>query len=251
MSAVQVWSCGGGTQSGAIATLIRLGQLPKPDLAFMTDTGRERTSTWHFVDRFIRPSLETVGVDLTIVQATEFARIDVILENTTLLPGYTTQSGALGKLRPFCSGKWKQDVGERWMRAQGITHACNWIGISVDEATRVRSKHRAWLDLFYPLISRVPMRRHQCVQLIKDQGWTDPIPHSSCWCCPNHSDAEWIDMKLNWPEDFQQACDLEAEIRLSDPHFYMHPSCIPLAQVDFFAQRSMLSERGCYGECFT
>lgn len=27
----QVWSCGGGTQSGAIAALIRAGKLPRPD----------------------------------------------------------------------------------------------------------------------------------------------------------------------------------------------------------------------------
>lgn len=40
-AATQVWSCGGGTQSGAIASLIRLGKLPRPDYAFMTDTGRE------------------------------------------------------------------------------------------------------------------------------------------------------------------------------------------------------------------
>jgi len=53
----QVWSCGGGTQSGAIAELIRLGKLPVPDFAFMTNTGRERSSTWPFVDGFIRPAL--------------------------------------------------------------------------------------------------------------------------------------------------------------------------------------------------
>ena len=41
----EIWSCGGGTQSGAIAVLIGQGKLPKPDLCFMTDTGREKSST--------------------------------------------------------------------------------------------------------------------------------------------------------------------------------------------------------------
>ena len=57
----QIWSCGGGTQSGAIASLIASGELPRPDYAFMTDTGREKSGTWPFVDGFIRPALAKVG----------------------------------------------------------------------------------------------------------------------------------------------------------------------------------------------
>ncbi len=78
MSATQVWSCGGGTQSGAIAALIGVGQLPKPDIAFMTDTGRERSGTWPFVDGFIRPQLAKVGLELQIVNASEFASTAII-----------------------------------------------------------------------------------------------------------------------------------------------------------------------------
>ena len=115
MTNVQVWSCGGGTQSGAIATLIGLGKLPRPDYAFMTDTGRERSSTWPFVDGFIRPALASVGLELTVVKASEFARLDVYWNDTVLLPGYTNITGSVGKLSPFCSGKWKRDVAERWM----------------------------------------------------------------------------------------------------------------------------------------
>ena len=256
MSKAQVWSCGGGTQSGAIATLIRLGRLPRPDFAFMTDTGRERSSTWPFVEGFIRPALASVGLDLEVIKAEEYgASLDVLYvpedgEQTVLLPGYTTLNGS-GKLSPFCSGKWKRDVGERYMRSLGIETARNWIGISRDEARRIRAQHRPWLELWYPLIFAVPMTRDMCISLIRDQGWTGQIPHSACWMCPNHSDAEWIDMKLHWPADFAAACELEAETRLKDPHFYLHPSCMPLSQVDFFAQQTMFPERGCYGGCFT
>lgn len=251
MTNVEVWSCGGGTQSGAIATLIRLGKLPKPDIAFMTDTGRERASTWPFVNGFIRPALESVGVELQIVKASDFARLDVYWDNTVFLPGYTNQSGGLGKLSPFCSGKWKRDVAERWLRSIGVETCRNWIGISLDEARRIRAQHRGWLALWYPLIFKTPMTRGQCVELIRAQGWTGPIPHSSCYMCPNHSDAEWLQMKLEWPDDFALACVLEAEVRVKDPHFYLHPSCIELAHVDFLAQGSMFSDRGCTTGCFT
>lgn len=176
---VEVWSCGGGTQSGAIAVLIKQGRLPKPDIAFMTNTGRERSSTWPFVEGFIRPTLASVGVDLQIIQAADFARIDVFWNDTVLIPGFTTQGGAVGKLSPFCSGKWKRDVAERWLRSIGIESCRNWIGISMDEARRIRAQHRPWLQLWYPLIFEVCLRRHQCVELIRLDGWLGEIPHSA------------------------------------------------------------------------
>lgn len=251
MKATEVWSCGGGTQSGAIATLIKLGKLPRPDIAFMTDTGRERASTWPFVESFIRPALRAVDLELQIIKASDFANLDVYWNDTVLLPGYTDQSGGLGKLSPFCSGKWKRDVAERWLRSIGIKSCRNWIGISLDEARRVRAQHRGWLALWYPLIFAVAMTRTQCVELIRAQGWTGEIPHSSCYMCPNHADAEWLQMKLEWPEDFALACALEAEVRLKDSHFYLHPQCVPLAEVDFLAQGSMFADRGCTTGCFT
>jgi hypothetical protein len=247
----QVWSCGGGTQSGAIASLIARGMLPRPDICFMTDTGRERSGTWPFVDGFIRPALASVGLELTIVKAADFQRLDVFWNDTVLLPGYTTQSGEVGKLSPFCSGKWKRDVAERFLRSVGVKTARNWIGISLDEAGRIRAQHRGWLELWYPLIFERPMRRSQCVERIRSEGWAGVIPHSACWMCPNASDEEWLDMWINYPDDFYRACDLEAEMRLKDPHFYLHPSCVPLAQVDFTAQQSMFADRGCTTGCFT
>jgi hypothetical protein len=250
-SVVQAWSCGGGTQSGAIAELIRLGRLPKPDLAFMIDTGRERSSTWPFVDAFIRPALASAGLELTIIKAVDFTEIDVYWNGNVLLPGFTTLGGQVGKLSPFCSGKWKRDVGERWLRSIGVEECRNWIGISRDEARRIRAQHRPWLALWYPLIFEIPLFRRQCIDLIRSAGWTGHIPHSACYICPNLSDPEWMDMKLNWPADFFAACDLEAEARIEDPHFYLHPSCVPLGEVDFMAQRSMFPERGCTEGCFT
>lgn len=95
------------------------------------------------------------------------------------------------------------------------------------------------------------MTRQDCVELIRAQGWDGPIPHSSCWMCPNQTDSEWIDMKMNQPQDFFAACSLEAEVRITDPHFYLHETCVPLAEVDFFAQRTMFAHHGCTTGCFT
>lgn len=250
----EVWSCGGGTQSGAIAVLIGSGKLPRPDICFLTDTGREKSSTWPFVNGFIRPQLEKASIELHVIKSSEFGGGKLFGgedNNTPLMPGYTNITGEIGKLSPFCSGKWKQDIAERWLRSIGVVTCRNWIGISVDEIRRVRKQHRDWLELWYPLIFAAPMRRHECVSLIRSTGWMGHIPHSACYMCPNMGESEWIDLKMNWPEDFAAACAVEAEVRAVDPHFFCHRSCVPLAEVDFFAQTTMFAERGCTEGCFT
>ncbi|HEY4087558.1 MAG TPA: hypothetical protein VGM43_16575 [Bryobacteraceae bacterium] len=249
----EVWSCGGGTQSGAIAVLVGDGKLPRPDICFMTDTGREKSGTWPFVNGFIRPQLARVGCELEVVKAESFGSISLFASDgeTILLPGYTSYSGSLGKLQTWCSARWKTDICERYLRSRGVERARNWIGISVDEVRRVRKQHRPWLELWYPLIFQVRMSRAQCVELIRASGWLGPIPHSACKMCPNMRDDEWLDMQQNYPSDFAEACQIEAEVRQLDPHFWLHPACIPLASVDFTAQHTMFADRGCTTGCFT
>ncbi len=225
---VQVWSCGGGTQSGAVGALIGAGNLPVPDLCFMIDTGREKSGTWPFVDGFIRPQLGRVGLELNVIKAESFASIALFSAGgDVLLPGFTSQNGTGGKLPGYCSGRWKTDVGERYLRSMGVVTATSWIGISLDEMQRVRRQHRKWLTLWYPLIFGVRMTRANCIDLIRVNGWDGPIPHSACKMCPNMHDEEWLDMQLNWPADFAEAVQMEHDIQLRDPHFWMHPSCRP------------------------
>lgn len=252
---VQVWSCGGGTQSGAIAALIGDGRLPKPDISVMVNTGRERSGTWPFVNDFIRPQLAQVGAELIVIPSLEADGEPVSLfaaDGLILLPGFTTQiSGSVGKLSAFCSGTWKRDPQERYLRSLGVETATQWIGISRDELKRLRGQHRPWLKITYPLVFTIPMRRIDCVQLIRSKGWVGPIPHSACWMCANANDGEWQDLKRDWPEDFEAACLLEEESQRTDPHFWLHPSCKPLRSVDFAEQHTMFADRGCTTGCFT
>jgi hypothetical protein len=238
-----------------MAVLIGSGKLPTPDLCYMTDTGYERSSTWPFVDGFIRPQLALAGCELVVVKTAELVSEGYVglksANGTILLPSYTSQSGQMGKLSGFCSGKWKRDIAERFFRSLGIKSATNWLGISSDEVRRVRTPHRNWLQLSYPLIFTVRMSRLDCVQLIRSTGWEGVIPHSACYMCPNLADDEWLEMKRDWPDDFARAVVIERQMREDDPHFWLHPACVPLDEVDFSAQHSMFEDRGCTGGCFT
>lgn len=263
---MEIWSCGGGTQSGAIAALIGDGTLPPPYISFMVDTGYEKSGTWPFVDEFIRPQLARAGCNLDIVSAKNYATVGLFsTKGKVLIPGFTDVNATVGKLDPFCSNEWKQRVGLRWLREKPVPPCRIWIGISVDEIRRVRLPTVGWVTNFYPLVfgkedaatpnMKTRMTRAACVDRVRLAGWKGPIPHSACKICPNMSDSEWLEMKINWPDDFSEACRVEKDMQAVDPHFWLHPSCQPLETVDFAAppttQTSMFAERGCTGGCFT
>ena len=232
---LQTWSCGGGTQSAAIAALIVQGRLPKPDLAAIVDTEREKTSTWEYYDAVLKPELGKVGVTLHRVPKSDFATVDLYRDGEALLlPVFTTQGGAPGKLPTYCANEWKRRVHQRWLRAQGVTKCDVWIGISVDEMRRMRFSSEPWYRHQYPLID-LRLRRSDCLRIVREVGWPAP-PRSACWMCSNMGNAEWREMKTNHPADFAKACALEVELRQKDPYAWLHESCRPLTEVDFDAQ---------------
>lgn len=122
-----------------------------------------------------------------------------------------------------------------------------WIGISLDEAIRMKPARVTWQVNRWPLIEK-QMSRWDCLQWLERNGYPKP-PKSACTFCPFRSDAEWRALRDNGhPEDFQQAVEVDREIRgnqsgyARDLHFtpYLHRSLKPLDQVDL----STSEERG-------
>jgi len=256
-----VWSCGGGTQSAAIAALIVLGELPKPDAAVISDTGREASETWRYYENVLRPELAAVGVDLVQLphsfDGAGWNTVDLWGGKdgkTALVPAYTTHAGGaqLKQTSKFCSNEWKARPVERYYRSLGLTGGRIWIGFSIDEFQRMRGfDPSAKWNHEYPLIDR-RMTRGDCVALVTQRmGWPQP-PRSSCWMCPYRTDAEWRHLKATDPQDFRAAVGLDTDLRSVDPTLYLHRSGLPLASVDFNeSQGDMLTDSCASGMCFT
>lgn len=247
----QIWSSGGGTQSAAIAALIVLGELPKPDLAVIVDTEREQSTTWKYMDEVITPALAKVGLVLHRVKKSEFATVDLYGGadgETLLMPVFTNQSGEIGKLPTYCSNEWKTRVVRRWATAQGCKQADIWLGISADEKHRLKSGKGKW-GYKHPLVAR-GMNRNNCeILVVERMGWPKP-PRSSCWNCPNHLQAEWRDIKENKPTDWSEAVKFDHEMRQIDPHAFLHPDCVPLDQADLSDKNGVLFQHCDSGMCF-
>jgi hypothetical protein len=223
-----VWSSGGGTQSTAIAILILQGKLPKPDYAFIADTGREASETWQYLERVTNPALATIGLQ---VERLGHPHVPDFMNSkgTLLIPAFFTGNA---KFSNFCSSKWKRDLVKRIAVERGLVPAINWLGISTDELRRISPPKAAnWL-LDFPLVFTCPTSRKGCIDLIRDYGWPEP-PKSSCWMCPNRRDAQWIHLRDNRPEDFQKAVDFDVELRKRKPDAFLHDSRTPLGEVVF------------------
>lgn len=177
---IEVFSSGGGTQSCAIAALIIQGRLPKPDVAVIADTGRERGTTWEYMERHVAPALAEVGVTLHRVSKSDWAKEDIydLQGKHLLVPAFTSQTGEVGKLSGFCSDKWKRRVVDRWLRSNGVSKARKWIGFSLNESTRALRLMRGdeWSKglIRFPLIHDVPLRRRESIKLVEEMGWPTP-----------------------------------------------------------------------------
>lgn len=230
---VQLWSCGGGRQSAGIAALIVEGKLPRPDHACMVALEWEVRSVWPYVNRYIRPALADLGVPFTAIPRARYATRDFWGGRdgrSILLPVYSNQSGEASKLTEYCSGEWKREVALRWAaeqdgwKARGVV---NWVGISADEKNRRRGPRRRWFQPSYPLLDVRRATVSECLAAVERVGWPEP-PRSRCRHCPNQSDREWAELT---PEEFEEACRLEDELRLIDRHAFFHKQLIPLRDV--------------------
>ena len=253
----EVWSCGGGTQSAAIAALIVRGDLPEPDVSVIADTGREASETWRYYESVLKPELESVGVDLVRLphsfEGTGYNTVDIwsgANKDTIVMPMYTDRDGA-GKLPKYCSNEWKSRPVDRYIRELGHKSGRIWIGFSIDEMERMRAHNpSAKWNHHYPLIER-RLSRWDCISLVASMGWPEP-PRSSCWMCPYRSDAEWAHLRRKDPQDFESAVNLEKELQQRDPNVYFHNSRKPLESVDFNESQEDLFSKPCAsGMCFT
>lgn len=255
----QIWNNGGGTQSAAIAALIVTGKLTKPDLAVIADTGREKSATWEYLERYIIPALDSVGVTMHRVLKKEWANKDLYggaAGDTLLIPAFTTQGGEVGKLPGYCSGEWKRDVVRRWANAQGVKAATNWIGYSTDEMGRAHkgknsTKAQGKWQVDFPLI-RLGMDRGACSHLALQVLGALP-GRSACWMCPNQQMQEWREVMAD-ERDRPKVIRFERNIRERDPHVWLTDQAVPIELADFDDHNEVLfgRDRGACdsGMCF-
>ncbi len=125
-----------------------------------------------------------------------------------------------------------------WRKNRSAPIVNTWIGISKDEASRMKPSTEPWINNRWPLIEK-EMTRQDCLLWMKANGYPQP-PRSACTFCPYHNDTEWRRLRDKEPEDFAKAVEWErlaqkanAQDQAARGVPYLHASLVPLDQVDF------------------
>lgn len=247
MSELRVFSFGGGVQSTAVLVLQITGQLAAHyDVFCFANVGddSENPHTLRYVRDVVAPYAAEHGIPLIEVQRRRAGEPDTLVSaiyrpNRSVPIPARMSNGAPGNRT--CTGDFKINVVDGWIKRGGYERATVGLGISIDEFTRMRDTD--WHDANrarkfgflkrreYPLID-LRLTRADCVSIIADAG-LPPAPKSSCFFCPFMRRNEWIELKRNDPNLFERAAAIEDEINrkrstMAKDRLYLHPSLRPL-----------------------
>lgn len=249
---LRVLSLGAGVQSTTLALMAAHGEIgPMPDCAIFADTGAEPRAVYEYLS-WLR-SGNVLPFPVYIVSAGNI-RDDILSGRTHGRPPFhiLNPNGSKGFSRRQCTGDYKIDpirkkirelIGLRPRQKSPIDALVEqWIGISLDEAIRMKPSPHAYIVHRWPLIER-GLTRRDCLSWIEAKGYPRP-PKSACTFCPFHSDSMWRDMRGSDPESWSEAVSVDDAIRSNKVLLrgtpYLHPSLKPLREVDL----STAEERG-------
>lgn len=242
---IRALSLGAGVQSSAVALMIARGELPPVDCAIFADTGWEPKAVYEWLSW-----LETkLPFPVYRVSAGNLRSDTIAKTNTTggrfaSVPWFTlSPKGKTGMGRRQCTKEYKlRPLQKKVVELMGGNRprgGCEMlIGISQDEAWRMKPSQVQYITNAFPLIERGMTRQH-CLRWMEERQYPKP-PKSSCIGCPFHSDDQW---RALTPEEFADAVEVDHAIRHQpkmNSQQFMHRSLRPLDQVDF----STAEERG-------
>lgn len=264
---LNVLSLGAGVQSSTVALMIEAGELPRVDCAIFADTGAEPQGVYRWLDyleaQLSFPVVRVMqGEGLTKAALTPRMSKKGIPYLRVSIPMFSLASdGKHGMLPRKCSRDYKvaplRREGRRRMKEAGLKGLRQWIGISLDEAHRMRDSDRKYITHHYPLIDR-GMTRKDCLRWMKDQGYPQP-PRSACVYCPFHADSEWKRLASREPGAFDAAVEFEKKIRqtlktddktYSSSQVFLHASRVDLEKAEFDNRNQLdLFGNECEGMC--
>lgn len=263
---MNIISLGAGVQSSTMALMAAKGEItPMPVAAIFADTQDEAASVYRWLE-WLEKQLPFPVIHASRGKLSEAVmRVRTSAHGTRYtkhgLPAYSMnkETGKIGIMPRQCTADFKIEVIQReirvllpdWRRGE---KCIQWIGISIDEADRMKPSRRRYIENRWPLIEK-EMTRQRCLLWMKKNGYPPP-PRSACIYCPFHSDAEWLRLKREEPQEFQKAIEIEKryqEAMHQTTGFkgipYFHRSGKPLSLATFGTEQGDFFSNECEGQC--
>ena len=245
----RVLSLGAGVQSTTMALMAAHGEIgPMPDCAIFADVGAEPQGVYDHL-KFLM-SENVLPFPVHVIKAASLLD-DLYDPKGGVAAGArppffaVNDNGQPGPLKRQCTRHYKIEPIRRKVRELiGLRKGQRgpqspvveqWIGISLDEAIRMKPSRDRYIANRWPLIE-LRLSRQDCLRWMEAHGYPRP-PKSACTFCPYRSDAGWREMRDNDPASWAQAVAVDAHIREKMPRVrksrvYIHRSLKPLDQVD-------------------
>jgi len=217
----RAFSFGGGRQSTAALVLAARGEL-QADIFVFANVGddAENPDTLTYVNTYAKPYAAAHGIDLVEVQRKFRNGRDPSLlqyvknEKKAVAIPVRMSGGAPGTRK--CTYDWKIRVVAHYLkRVRGWVPP--WevlLGISWDESHRISEAGTEIDGITYtkswPLCD-MRLTVGDCKRIVAEAGLPEP-PKSSCWFCPFHDLVAWAKLRLDRPDLFQQAVELEEQV---------------------------------------
>lgn len=257
---IRVLSLGAGVQSSALLLLLdrepdRVGGTA--DFAVFADTGDEPAEVYRWLD------VLRGAVSIPIIVARKNGMIDSLSADQLALrtgarsPWYTLGPAPKtgGILPRNCTRDYKITPIQRAIRLHmgwggrvtgNDRRIEQLIGISSDEAHRMKPSREAWITNRWPLVD-LRWNRETCRRYVEATGLGTP-PRSACVMCPFHNDGEWIRQRDTDPDAWARSVAFDAALREVAPRMgltslpFVHSSRVPLADVVLRAPDTSLDD---------
>lgn len=244
---MRVLSLGAGVQSSTLYLMAVTGEFgdERPTVAIFADTQAEPRAVYDWLEELERLG----GAVIPIRRVTEGNLTQIIGKQRPTgkwrhlpIPAYIDMGDGKSALaNRSCTRDYKiRPIRREVRRLLGLTGkrspneaiAEQWIGISLDEAHRMKDSPEPWLRHRWPLIER-RMSRSDCLHWMESRGYPRP-PKSSCTFCPYHDAAAWAQIKSD-PAALAEAVAVDERIRelwagRVPGAMYLHRSLTPLAE---------------------
>jgi hypothetical protein len=218
--------------------MAKRGEIDPPDCAIFADTGDEPKAVYDHLEWLIGVLPFPVHIARRYSSLSQAFKDG---DDEARIPWHVGHGGLGGRQ---CTRNWKirpirrkirelLGVGLRGYIASGTVES--WVGISLDEITRIKPSGCRFIHNRHPLIE-ARMSRQDCYTWLEQRQYRIP-PKSRCKYCPYQGNAGWRSLKEN-EQEWQETIELDgwlrepAQVVRFHGEMYLHHSRVPLAKAD-------------------
>jgi hypothetical protein len=242
---IHIISLGAGVQSSAMALMAAKGEItPMPLAAIFADTQAEPQEVYTYLG-YLAPllSFPVLAVTAGNLESDFLKALEHPDSRCGQPPFYVwnEKKRMEATLWRQCTKEYKLDPIRRKVRELSKGNpVVQWIGISLDEAHRMKPSGVGYIENRFPLVD-LRLSRHDCLLWLARHGYRTP-PKSACRFCPYINDQRLRRMRETQPDDWAKLVAFDHAMREKQRAvingakitgtLYVHRSCKPIDEVD-------------------